>query len=133
MLTNPKALSAYGPDGGYPEGFHYWGYGTSFQVLLIAVLESALGTDAGLSEYPGFLESARFMEFMTAPSGEYFNFSDAVNGVRCNMMMFWFAKKMGGFIFAMVRKSIFRESFSLFCRRSFIALSVDFLCSSGFE
>lgn len=32
---------------------------------------------------------------MTAPSGEYFNFSDAVNGVRCNMMMFWFAKKMG--------------------------------------
>ena len=35
------------------------------------------------------------MEFMTAPSGEYFNFSDAVNGVRCNMMMFWFAKKMG--------------------------------------
>jgi hypothetical protein len=95
LLTNPKALSAYGPDGGYPEGFHYWGYGTSFQVLLIAVLESALGTDAGLSEYPGFLESARFMEFMTAPSGEYFNFSDAVNGVRCNMMMFWFAKKMG--------------------------------------
>lgn len=95
MLTNPKALSAYGPDGGYPEGFHYWGYGTSFQVLLIAALESALGTDAGLSEYPGFLESARFMEFMTAPSGEYFNFSDAVNGVRCNMMMFWFAKKMG--------------------------------------
>lgn len=95
LLTNPKALSAYGPDGGYPEGFHYWGYGTSFQVLLIAALESALGTDAGLSEYPGFLESARFMEFMTAPSGEYFNFSDAVNGVRCNMMMFWFAKKMG--------------------------------------
>ena len=30
------------------------GYGTSFQVLLIAALESALGTDAGLSEYPGF-------------------------------------------------------------------------------
>lgn len=54
LLTNPKALSAYGPDGGYPEGFHYWGYGTSFQVLLIAALESALGTDAGLSEYPGF-------------------------------------------------------------------------------
>ena len=95
LLTNPKALAAYGPDGGYPEGVHYWGYGTSFQVLLIAALESALGTDVGLSQYPGFLESARFMEFMTAPSGEYFNFSDAVNGVRCNMMMFWFAKKMG--------------------------------------
>lgn len=95
LSSNPKALAAYGPDGGYPEGFHYWRYGTSFQVLLIAALESALGTDAGLSKYAGFLESARFMEFMTAPSEEYFNFSDAVNGVKCNMMMFWFAKKMG--------------------------------------
>ena len=94
LLTNPKALSAYGPDGGYPEGFHYWGYGTSFQVLLIAVLESALGTDAGLSEYPGFLESARFMEFMTAPSGEaYFEVSKTgqpfivnVNGMQVEVL-----------------------------------------------
>ena len=93
MKANPKALADYGPDGGYPEGFHYWGYGTSFQVLLIAALESAFGTDNDLSQAPGFLESARFMEYMTAPSGEYFNFSDAVNGVRSNMMMFWFAQK----------------------------------------
>lgn len=93
LKSNPKALVEYGPDGGYPEGFHYWGYGTSFEVMLIAALESAFGTDYGLSQAPGFLESARFMEFMTAPSGEYFNFSDSVNGVKSNMMMFWFAQK----------------------------------------
>lgn len=93
MATNPKAMEGYGPDGGYPEGFMYWGYGTSFQALLIAALESALGTDAGLSQTPGFLQSARFMQYMTAPSGDSFCFSDSPREAECNMMMFWFAKK----------------------------------------
>lgn len=94
LKSNLKVLGVYGPDGGYPEGFHYWGYGTSFQVMLIAALESAFGDDKGLADAPGFLNSAYFMEYMMAPSGEYFNFSDAVNGVKCNMMMFWFAKRL---------------------------------------
>lgn len=93
METNPKAMNSYGPDGGYPEGFGYWGYGTSFQVLLIAALESAFGTDNGLSQAPGFMQSAKFMQFMTAPGGVSFSFSDTPLDVESNMMMFWFAKK----------------------------------------
>ena len=93
METNPKAMVGYGPDGGYPEGFGYWGYGTSFQVMLIAALESAFGTDNGLSQAPGFMESARFMQYMTAPSGDCFCFSDSPVEAECNMMMFWFAGK----------------------------------------
>ena len=91
----PFALRSYAPDGGYPEGFHYWGYGTSFQVMMIAALESALGTDMGLCSYPGFLESSAFVQFMTAPSGISYNFSDAVPYAPCNPMMFWFASKNG--------------------------------------
>jgi hypothetical protein len=91
--TNPTALSAYAPDGAYPEGFGYWGYGTSFQVLLSAALESALGTDSGLSQAPGFLQSARFIQFMTTPSGGCFAFSDSPVKVECNLIMFWFAEK----------------------------------------
>ncbi len=34
--------------------------------MLIAALESAFGTDNGLSQAPGFMESARFMQYMTA-------------------------------------------------------------------
>lgn len=89
----PFALSCYAPDGGYPEGFNYWGYGTSFQVMMVAALESAMGTDFGLSDSPGFLDTAAFVQFMTAPSGECFNFSDAVPYAPCNPMMFWFASK----------------------------------------
>src|SRR5690606_7342897 len=29
------AMKEYGPDGAYPEGYGYWSYGTSFNVMLI--------------------------------------------------------------------------------------------------
>src|SRR5665811_326710 len=45
----PHALAEYGPDGVYPEGSTYWGYGTSFSVFTSAFLESAFGTDFGLA------------------------------------------------------------------------------------
>lgn len=91
----PFALACYAPDGGYPEGFNYWGYGTSFQVMMIAALESAMGTDFGLCEALGFLDTSAFVQFMTAPTGECFNFSDSAPYAPCNMMMFWFASKTG--------------------------------------
>lgn len=91
----PFAMKCYAPDGGYPEGYNYWGYGTTFQVMMIAALESCLGTDFGLSEYPGFLETASFIRFMTGPGGECFNFSDSGPVARCNPAMFWFAARNG--------------------------------------
>ena len=94
VATNRQALESYAPDGGYPEGFMYWGYGTAFQILMSAALESALGSDAGMSAAPGFLESARFIQYMTAPGGECFSFSDTPQSVRCNMMMYWCAGKL---------------------------------------
>ena len=94
LATNPKALGGYGPDGGYPEGYMYWGYGTSFQAMLCDALETSLGTDFGLSQAPGFLTSARFMLHMTAPSGQCFNFSDCPSSTEANMMLYWFADKL---------------------------------------
>ena len=94
VATNRQALESYAPDGGYPEGFMYWGYGTAFQILMSAALESALGSDAGMSEAPGFLQSARFIQYMTAPGGGCFCFSDSPQRVKCNMMMYWCAGKL---------------------------------------
>lgn len=91
----PFALACYAPDGGYPEGFNYWGYGTSFQVMMIAALESALGTDYGLSMSPGFLQTPSFIQFMTAPGGGCFSFSDTSASAPCNPMMYWFAVRNG--------------------------------------
>ena len=40
LESNKLAYKAY-EGGGYPEGYNYWGYGTSFQIMLEAALESA--------------------------------------------------------------------------------------------
>ncbi|MGB3780885.1 MAG: heparinase II/III family protein [Tunicatimonas sp.] len=93
----PHALAEYGPDGVYPEGSTYWGYGTSFSVLTSSLLETAFGTDFGLAAYPAFLESATFRKLSIAPSGWYYNFADcgdqrSENG---DVTLAWFATKTG--------------------------------------
>lgn len=94
LSTVGLTLKGYAPDGAYPEGYNYWGYGTTFQVLMNAALESALGSDGGLSEAEGFLASARFMQFMTGTTGKCFNFSDSRESVFALPAMYWFADKL---------------------------------------
>lgn len=97
----PHALVEYGPDGVYPEGSTYWGYGTSFTVLTAAMFESAFGTDFGLADYPAFVESAKFRALCNAPSGWYYNYADcgdkrSENG---DITLAWFATKTGNKVF----------------------------------
>lgn len=72
----PKAMKEYAPTGGYKEGPSYWGYGTTYNVLAIAALESSLGTDFDLSKSRGFNVTGHFPVYMTSPSGYPFNFAD---------------------------------------------------------
>jgi len=72
----PHAMRVYDPDGNYPEGPGYWIYGTTFNVMLIAMLESALGTDFGLSRQPGFLKAADYLLHTRGPTGLVYNYAD---------------------------------------------------------
>lgn len=87
-------MKDYGPDGIYPEGYGYWGYGTTFNVLFISAIEKVYGTDFGLSDASGFLQTAGFMENMTGTTGKPFNYSDAGGGGEFNPAMFWLANKV---------------------------------------
>jgi len=105
----PHALVEYGPDGVYPEGSTYWGYGTSFSVVTAAMLESAFSTDFGLADYPAFKASAIFRTLATAPSGRYYNYADcgdkrSENG---DITLAWFAAKTGNSTF--FEKERFRQ------------------------
>ena len=93
----PHALVEYGPDGVYPEGSTYWGYGTGFSVVTAAMLESAFGHDFGHFEYPAFKESAIFRSLSNAPSGWYYNFADCGDkrGENGDILLAWFASKTG--------------------------------------
>jgi hypothetical protein len=87
------AMKDYGPDGAYPEGYGYWGYGTSFNVLFNSAIEKLFDKDFGLNETPGFLKTAGFMENMTGTTGKPFNYSDAGGNGGLHPAMFWFAAK----------------------------------------
>jgi hypothetical protein len=87
-------LQPYAPDGVYPEGPSYWAYGTSYQVLMDAALESALGTDWELAASPGFLASAGAYLQTTGPSGRRFNYSDGGERAEFEPAVFWFAEKL---------------------------------------
>jgi hypothetical protein len=89
------AMAAYAPRGSYPEGPGYWSYGTSYNVLLIAGLESALGTDFGLSRAPGFDVTGQFPALATGPSGLFFNYADGSARRGVQPALFWFASRYG--------------------------------------
>ncbi|PCJ62157.1 MAG: heparinase [Planctomycetota bacterium] len=90
----PIAMEEYAPDGAYPEGPMYWGYGTSFCVLAIAGFESVFGTDFELSKMKGFVESATYYLETSGPSGYYFNYADCRKLVSSASVCFWFAKHL---------------------------------------
>ena len=91
----PSVAASYAPDGAYPEGPMYWSYGTGYHVVLAAALESLTGSAQGLDEFTGFAESAEYINAMTAPSGEYFNYADCAARRRLQAQMFWMADRYG--------------------------------------
>lgn len=93
----PMALSSYLPDGVYPEGSTYWGYGTGFSTITCAMLESAFGTDFGHTKHSAYMASAMFRIMCNAPSGMYFNYADCGDrrGQSADVVLAWFASKTG--------------------------------------
>ncbi len=87
----PRPASFYEPDGVYPEGATYWGYGTTYQVLLMAALRSAVGSDLGLSQSPGLFKSILYLTEVTGPTGLSFNYSDGSPHLPVEAAFFWLA------------------------------------------
>ena len=89
----PNALSTYAPDGAWPEGPGYWKYATDYAVYALSAMNTALGTDFGLSRMKGLSQTGFFPIYMTGPTGLYFNFADAGEEERRKQIpsLFWLA------------------------------------------
>jgi hypothetical protein len=87
-------MEDYLPDGAYPEGYGYWGYGTSFNIMFLSAMEKAFGKEYGLTINPGFFRTAEYLENMTGPTGNPFNYSDAGSGGEMHPAMFWFGNRL---------------------------------------
>jgi hypothetical protein len=86
-------MADYAPDGAYPEGYGYWDYGTSFNVMLLGAIERLFGQDFGLSTQPGFLVTGGYMANMAGPTLAGWNYADAGAGGGFHPAMFYFAEK----------------------------------------
>ena len=82
-------LEDYNPDGAYPEGYSYWGYGTSFHILFMSALQKLKLIDNKIDN--GFLSTAYYYQQMVGNSGKPFNYSDAGSGTGLSPSMFWYA------------------------------------------
>lgn len=85
------SMDAYEPNGAYPEGPTYWLYGTNYNCLLLSALSSALDTDFGLGNKPGFSKSAEYFLHATGPTGKFFNYSDSGSYDTFTPLVFWFS------------------------------------------
>jgi hypothetical protein len=89
----PLALDAFGPDGAWDAGPHYWEYTAWYGALTFDALATALGTDAGLSDRGGFHLAGLFPLHCRGTSGQYFNFADAEETVSARPVLFWLGKR----------------------------------------
>jgi len=105
----PRSMAAFAPKGSYPEGPGYWSYGTTYNVLLIAELESALGTDFGLSKGPGFSRTGEYINEVTGPSGEFFNYADGGAGRGAQPALWWLARRFQHPDWLLFEKDILRD------------------------
>jgi len=88
MASLPSGLSAYKPDGAYPEGPGYWAYGASFTGLMLKVLKDVFNDDFGLLKSPGLNITGDYFMGIIGPNYSSFNYADGGEGADSSPMMF---------------------------------------------
>lgn len=109
LIYMRRTMEEYGPDGGWKEGPTYWHYATRYNVYYLAALESALGTDFGLSNSPGFSITGQFPFYYTSPILKFFNYADANEDMRGDgepHEMYWLAKKFDNDLFSWYKQKL---------------------------
>ncbi|MCD4825538.1 MAG: heparinase II/III family protein [Phycisphaerae bacterium] len=94
LRSSRGGLSSYKPDGAWFEGPGYWAYGTTFGVLLLASLESALGEDFGIAETPGLDKTGFYTVHTHCPNiKRQFNYGDGGATSSMSPIMFYLSRK----------------------------------------
>lgn len=93
VASVPKAMKEFAPDGAWGEGPGYWDYAVMYNVFMLAAMDTALGSDAGLSQIEGFAKAADFPIHVTGPLGRTFNYADAGDRGAGGPHIIWLATK----------------------------------------
>jgi hypothetical protein len=102
----PLAMAGFAPDGAWKEGPGYWNYATLYNVVFLAGLQSALGTDFGLSQAAGFAETGFFPIYLTGPLGRTFNYADGGDRAVHAAQLFWLARRFNQPVFGWFERQV---------------------------
>lgn len=103
----PLGLESFAPEGAWFEGPSYWMYGANYLAMLVSSLESALGTDYGLSASAGLKNSGHFFLSSIGPSGNFFNYADCrLNPMGPTPALFWLAEAFDEPFFARAERHV---------------------------
>ncbi len=91
----PLAMRHYEPDGAGTEGVTYWGYGSHYNIVLLSSLQTALGTDFGLSRVGAFDKSGFYPIYMCGQGRYAFDFADCSVVRISEPQHFWLARRYG--------------------------------------
>lgn len=106
LLSIQIPMAEFAPDGAWAEGPGYWDYATTYNVAFLAALETALGTDFGLAQMPGFAEAGTFPVYLTGPLNRTFNYADGGDGAVRAPHLFWMARKFNRPEFAVYERRL---------------------------
>lgn len=106
----PRGIALYGSDGGWSEGPGYWDYATRYTVYFLSALETALGTDFGVSNQPGLAKAGRFRVYFSSPANKVFNYADSTDELTEEPAMFWLAKRYAQPVFAWQQQRLIERS-----------------------
>jgi len=89
----PLAMRHYEPDGAGSEGVTYWSYAARYNVALLSSLQTALGTDFGLSKVGAFGPSGFYQIYMSGAGRISFDFADCGRSSVSTPQHFWLARQ----------------------------------------
>lgn len=93
IASIPRAMAAYAPDGAGKEGVSYWDFGSQYNVMLLASLESALGNDFGLADTDGFRQSGAYQIYLSGADRMSFDFGDCSHKAVSSPQHFWMGRR----------------------------------------
>jgi hypothetical protein len=106
----PLAMRHYEPDGAGSEGVTYWSYAARYNVALLESLQTALGTDFGLSKVGAFGLSGYYQIYMSGAGRTSFDFADCGRSSVSTPQHFWLARHYDVPAFSWFRLSMLESS-----------------------
>ena len=100
----PHGLQSFTSEGAWPDGPANGEYAMRYACLLFSSLDTAVGSDNGLSNTHGFDRAGRFRVYTTGPADRTFNFAGAPDDPGAAPELFWMSKRFSSSVLAWIEQ-----------------------------